>query len=654
MITKTLNRKLLFLMLIAAILPITIISFTNFLISNQGYSELVNSQQQTIQNAVTSQYSKASEELLQITSAYASNEELVSAIKSKEQQQIANTTDEIFQRLQVEHNMEVFEIGDNKGTVLYRAHSPEKYGDDKSEQPAIQAALNGESLEGFAFGSSGLNIRAFIPIESNGKTIGTLQTGINDVFLQNIKESLPGVSINLYDQNGEVLVTTEESNTQKISNNTLEEVLSGKTVTEKNNDSLFTNIPMFEPTDTEIIGFVQIKQDISGVNSIIARNQVSTFTILGITLVLVIVFSILFSRSITRPLKRVVHHMNEISNGNLQVEEITYKGKDELKQLCESVNIMKDNLKEIISNVTMASQSLTSQSEELSQSAEEVKEGSEQIATTMEELSSGTESQATNTTNLFETMEDFVAKIQQANNNGDDMTSMSSAVLQKTKEGSQLMQRSVSQMQMIDKIVKESITKLHGLEEQSKEISTLVQVINEIAEQTNLLALNAAIEAARAGEHGKGFAVVADEVRKLAEQVGESVKDITNIVSSIQTETGSVVQSLNGGYKEVGEGKKQIELTGETFQTINGSVTEMVTKVQDTSNNLKDILDNSNEMKTSIEEIASISEESAAGVEEVAASAQQSATSMEEITRNTIELAKLSEDLTSQAKRFKL
>lgn len=654
MITKTLNRKMLFLMIIAAILPITIIAITNFFISNQGYTELIDSQQQTIQNSVTSQYTKASEELLQLTSTYASNEELVSAIKSKEQQQIANTTDEIFQRLQVEHNVEVFEIGDNEGAVLYRAHNPEKYGDDKSGQAAIQSALNGEGLEGFAFGSSGLNIRAFIPIKSNGETIGTLQTGINDVFLQNIKESLPGVSINLYDGNGEVLVTTEENNTKKISDNTLEEVLSGEIVTEKHNDSLLTNIPMFEPTNTEIIGFVQIKQDISGVNSIIARSQFINFSILGITLILVIVFSILFSRSITIPMKRVVQHMNEISNGNLQVDEITYKGKDELKQLCESVNMMKDNLKEIISNVTMTSQNLTYQSEELSQSAEEVKQGSEQIATTMEELSSGTESQSTNTTTLFESMESFVAKIQRANNNGDDMTSMSSAVLQKTEEGSHLMQRSVSQMQMIDKIVKESISKLNGLEEQSKEISSLVQVINEIAEQTNLLALNAAIEAARAGEHGKGFAVVADEVRKLAEQVGESVKDITNIVSNIQTETGSVVQSLNGGYKEVNEGKQQIELTEETFQTINGSVTEMVSKVQDTSNNLKDILDSSNDMKTSIEEIASVSEESAAGVEEVAASAQQSASSMEEITRNTIELAKLSEGLTSQAKRFKL
>src|SRR5699024_4194813 len=134
---------------------------------------------------------------------------------------------------------------------------------------------------------------------------------------------------------------------------------------------------------------------------------------------------------------------------------------------------------------------------------------------------------------------------------------------------------------------RDAVQKVQGLDAQSQEISKLVSVIQDSAEQTNLLALNAAIEAARAGEHGKGFAVVADEVRKLAEQVSVSVTDITTIVTSIQNESSMVTESLEGGYKEVEQGTTQIEATGEKFNGINTSITNMVKDIQSISDNLE-------------------------------------------------------------------
>src|SRR5699024_11491137 len=113
-----------------------------------------------------------------------------------------------------------------------------------------------------------------------------------------------------------------------------------------------------------------------------------------------------------------------------------------------------------------------------------------------------------------------------------------------------------------DQIVHEAVDKVEGLDHDTQEISQLVSVIQNVAEQTNLLALNAAIEAARAGEHGKGFAVVADEVRKLAEQSSNSVKNITDIVETIQNESFNVMDSLSNGYREVTEGTAQIQQTG--------------------------------------------------------------------------------------------
>src|SRR5690606_7168409 len=195
------------------------------------------------------------------------------------------------------------------------------------------------------------------------------------------------------------------------------------------------------------------------------------------------------------------------------------------------------------------------------------------------------------------------------------------------------------------KIVQESVEKVKGLDSQSQDISKLVSVINDIADQTNLLALNAAIEAARAGEHGRGFAVVADEVRKLAEQVSVSVSDITEIVASIQRESTNVVQSLQLGYEEVAKGATQVKTTGDTFAEIDRAIGEMVSNIQIITSNLATMSNDSQEISATIQEIASISEESAAGVEQTSASTQQTSSIMEEIAKSSKDLSIVSEEL---------
>ncbi|WP_019153495.1 methyl-accepting chemotaxis protein [Robertmurraya massiliosenegalensis] len=361
----------------------------------------------------------------------------------------------------------------------------------------------------------------------------------------------------------------------------------------------------------------------------------------------------LFANKLTAPIKQVTDHMVHIGDGDLTLEQLQIATNDETGLLANGINELQRKLKDIIKNISIASQSLSGHSEELTQSANEVQVGTDQIAKAMEEIAAGTESQAHHASSLSNSMGTYVESIDTANTNGDRIYQSSNDVLQLTEDGSQLMTQSVKQMSNIDQLVQDSVTKVKKLATQSNEISNLVTVIHNVAEQTNLLALNAAIEAARAGEHGKGFAVVADEVRKLAEQAANSVKEITEIVENIQNDTSEVVHSLQSGYSEVEKGTKQITTTGETFEKINDAVNAMVTNAQTVRDNLTMIKSTSAEMNTSIEEIASISQESAASVEQTSASAQQTSSSMEEVASSSNELAKLSEELNALIRRFR-
>lgn len=226
--------------------------------------------------------------------------------------------------------------------------------------------------------------------------------------------------------------------------------------------------------------------------------------------------------------------------------------------------------------------------------------------------------------------------------------------LEVTQKGKELMDSSINQMEMIDGIVKSSLDKVHNLYDQSKEISKLVLVIKEISEQTNLLALNAAIEAARAGEHGKGFAVVADEVRKLAEQVSNSVSEITGIVSSIQKETGYVVESLVNGYEEVEKGTAKIKTTGQTFKVIDDSFTLVNTNIKSISERLYTILTESEHMTKLVKETAAFSNESVASIEETSSSVDQTNSSIHEVSKSANQLAHTAEDLMGIVSNYQL
>lgn len=650
----SLNKKLLLVLCSTAIIPLVLLSGILLFNVDRGFSTLTKQTQESTKSSVINSLDIASMELLELTKIYAQDRELIDTFRTSTRDSLAVEVQPIFDRLHKEQKLSVFEFGDEHGIVSFRGHNPAKFGDDKGGLAAIQATLNGEELSGFEFGSSGLAVRAFVPIKYNNEIIGTLQTGIDDHFLEKITHSIQGVQLNLYNEKGETIASSnnDQVGTYLKDQATIDKVLSGAEISLDNENSLQTFIPMYDPTKTVVIGMIGITQDISIIKQVDQTTTLITFIVLGLTLLLVTIVALLFSRSISHPIKHVAYFMDELAKGNFDKH---YQGKesaDEIGLLTKSMIQMQKNFKEMVLKIRNTSDVIQNQSTLLTQSANEMSAGSQQIAATMQELSGGAESQANSSLELADTMSGFSKKTQFAAKNGDELSSTTKQVLELTEQGRKMMEISIKEMSLIHNIVTDSVAKVNELDEQAEQITEMIKVIQNIAEQTNLLALNAAIEAARAGEHGKGFAIVADEVRKLSEQVKLSVGDITQTVNSIQHGSKQVTVSLEEGYEKVSSGTMQIQTTGKTFVEITDAVSNMVEKINGIVTNLAQINNDTVTIQSVIEQIASISEESAAGIEETAASSQQTSSSMEQISNNAKTLEHLSKDLNDLVRQF--
>ncbi|QNK87302.1 methyl-accepting chemotaxis protein [Sporosarcina sp. resist] len=382
------------------------------------------------------------------------------------------------------------------------------------------------------------------------------------------------------------------------------------------------------------------------------KTQVTNFTIAIVVIFLAILISFYVARSISRPVVAVSQRMERMAEGILNDPPLETKLKDEVGQQIHSINKMRDEMQRILADSLTISRQVNSRSTELSETSGIVSDSTSQIAATMEQLAAGSEAQANTASNMAEMVGTFFEDVQHANEAGGQVVESSRAILQRTVNGNEMMESSVEQMNEIYGVVNKSVETIKQLDNQTKEISSLVTVISEIAAQTNLLALNAAIEAARAGEHGKGFAVVADEVKKLAEQVANSVSEITTIVDTVQIGSSSAVKALESGYQSVADGKQKVLDTGVVFEEISKLVTEMNKLTNVMSADLDHLEEIGGKLTEGVTEVASIAEESAAGVQETTASAEQTSFQVEAMREAADELSSLSEALETSVSRF--
>ncbi len=382
---------------------------------------------------------------------------------------------------------------------------------------------------------------------------------------------------------------------------------------------------------------------------------VTLITILSIVIVLAaIVIGYTISLMIARPVVKMADMLNDIADGDLTMDPISVKNKDEIGMLADGINHMGTNLATLIRQVRATSEQVAAASEELTASAEQTSIATEQIATTIGEVAGGSQEQVSTVENIVEAMNQLSAGIQQIAVSMQNMSEASSRSLQVAEGGNETIQQTIGQMDAIHTSMNSTSQVVRELGNQSQEITKIVDVISDIAGQTNLLALNAAIEAARAGEQGRGFAVVADEVRKLAEQSSVSAQQIGQLINTIQELTDKAVEAMKSGTDEVTGGRELVYQSGEAFRSLYETVAEVSNQVGDVSAATQQMTASTEHVVGSIDVISSMAETAASSTQEVSASAEEQLASMEEISSSSNALSQLAEEMNEAINKFKV
>jgi methyl-accepting chemotaxis protein len=400
------------------------------------------------------------------------------------------------------------------------------------------------------------------------------------------------------------------------------------------------------------------------------RANIVTIGLTGSIMLFGIIGGIVFVRGITRPVQKVMSSMQKVAKGDLTEKVEDVRSRDEIGQMASYTNEMIDSLSTMIGQIKTNADQLVTASSQIAASAEQTSRNSESSASAVEEMTStmhemsaniqnvakNTQKQAASVTETSSSIEQMVSSIQRVAENVKRLVSISERSKEAVSTGSVAVGKSAAGMSEINAAIQQSAQTIVSLGSRTEEMSKIVEVIDDIAEQTNLLALNAAIEAARAGEQGMGFAVVAEEVRRLAERSAKSTREIADLIHSVSNEAQTAVDNMT---RSTGIVEQGLVASREVTQALEGikSAVEEVSKysyeigaaTQEQSSGSEQIgkaMVNLNEVT---QEISSASEEQSSGTEQVVKAIEKVREMVQQNASSAVELASSAEQLSKQS-----
>ena len=503
-------------------------------------------------------------------------------------------------------------------------------------------------------------------VQKNGKSVGTVTV---DIGITELEDYVKGITIGthgyafLVGQDGYYLATpdadknmktkiTEESNKelaafgQKVVN------LSNLDLTETaafGEDSYVMAAPLC--IDNMKLVLVAPKADYQG--AITRSIWISVIMALVVMIILCAAMIIIFNRRVGGPIEYLMQEAGKIADGDL-TGKVNAEAKDEMGNLGVSLNNMIKNLRGVISSVNDMAKDVAVASEMLTTSAEQSAQASHMVANSIVSIAEGASEQAIEASNIQESAEQVTEAAQGIVKDTQLVFDNAVHAKEKINQGRNSIEDAVQQMNNITASTDSIQASIEKLNNSSQQIADIVQMITGIAEQTNLLALNAAIEAARAGEAGRGFAVVADEVRKLAESSNHSSQQIAQLVKANLEDMKVAVEASNSGAQSVQAGIETVKSADQVFADIVNVIDDLTSQIQKIAQGIEVMAKDNESMLQASVTIANTSGKNSDEAQSVSAAGEEQSASMHEISDAARNLAKLSGDLQEQMKKFKL
>lgn len=368
--------------------------------------------------------------------------------------------------------------------------------------------------------------------------------------------------------------------------------------------------------------------------------------------IMVITAAVTTANSISKPMHNLSIVAQKMGEGDFTSTISELKWKDELALMNQAFIIMQDRIRSLVLEVTNTSANLASSSEELSASSDETSKGIQLVANTIQEVAKSSQETAKNVESASLNVESTASAIHKIALDIEKVGQYSTMVEKEAGLGREKAALAVEKITHVKDSVKASSEIVAILGDKSTQIGEIVGVITGIASQTNLLALNAAIEAARAGEAGRGFAVVADEVRKLAEESSQAAENIRKLIIEITNEMSRALSSMNQSNEEVIEGAIVVTEAGGALTTIVEHIDEIARRIEGLGTSSEQISASTLKITDAMTNISAAAQQAASGTESASSTTEEQTAAVEEINASAQQLAKMAEQLQVLVSKF--